>query len=129
MKRLYLGIFIFSIILILFGIVDFLQSSSYGAMFWICDDSNIDNTPMFYLFLNSAYTARASVCLTAQPAGRCGCTRKWEGIHPGQPTQAVETVFSCHMASCSTIKDRGTKEEGNAFGVMVLSSKESDSSD
>jgi len=27
--------------------VNFLPSSSYGAMFWICDVSNVVNTPMF----------------------------------------------------------------------------------
>lgn len=100
--------------------VNFLPSSSYGAMFWICDVSNVVNTPMFYLFLNSAYTARPSVCRTVQPARSCRCTRWWEGIHPGQPTQAVERVFSCHMASCSTIKGKGMKEEGWAFRAMVF---------
>ena len=36
--------------------VNFLHSSWYGAMFWICDQNSIDNTGMFSLLLNSAYT-------------------------------------------------------------------------
>lgn len=27
--------------------VNFLHSSSYSAMFWICDQNNVDNTGMF----------------------------------------------------------------------------------
>jgi len=35
----------------------FFDSSPYGAAFYIHGQKNVDNTTMFYLLLNNAYTA------------------------------------------------------------------------
>ena len=36
--------------------LNFLHSSWYGAMFWICAGNSVDNAGMFLLLLSSAYT-------------------------------------------------------------------------
>lgn len=46
-------------VLVWAGIVNCLHSSSYGSMFWICDQNNVDNRRMFHLLLSSAYRVRA----------------------------------------------------------------------
>lgn len=37
--------------------VNFLQSSPYGPVLWICDQNSVDNTPVFWLLLSSDRTA------------------------------------------------------------------------
>lgn len=63
--------------------VNFLHSSSYGAVFWICDENSVDNT-LFQLFLSSAYmvfTKVFSVSLTVLPVRRLGVHEKLGGGH------------------------------------------------
>lgn len=49
------------------GRVDFLHSSSYEAMFWVCARNGADNTGMFSLLLSSAYTASTPFLPLAPP--------------------------------------------------------------
>jgi len=63
-------------VLVLAGIVNFLHSSLYGAMFWICDENSVDNTGTFSLLLSSAYTEPRPFLLLTPPHQRVGwgCT-------------------------------------------------------
>jgi len=47
--------------------VKFLHCSLSGSMFWICADNSVDNTMMFELLLNSAYTASRPFLLLRPP--------------------------------------------------------------
>lgn len=60
--------------------VNFLQSSSCGAMFWICDEHSVDNPWMVWLFLSSAHTHKvSSVFHTVWSARRLGVHKKFGG--------------------------------------------------
>ena len=82
--------------------VNFLHSSWYGAMFWICAENSVDNSGMFSLLLSSAYTASRPFLLLTPPHQRVGwgCTRSWEGTQLGQLTPTDKRGIPCHMTSC-----------------------------
>lgn len=51
--------------------VNFLQSSKYGAMLWICEENSVDNPGIFSLLLNGVYTrVRAFSALHLTPPRR-----------------------------------------------------------
>lgn len=84
--------------------ISFLPSSSYGAVFWIQDMNNADNTPMLQLLLNSAqyflasYTARKELEVQKES---------------GQLIQNDQRDIPHHMALCSA---RG----GRLFEVILF---------
>ena len=102
------------------GRVNFLRSSWYEAMFWICAENSVDNTGMFSLLLSSAYTeSRPFLLLTApHQRGGWGCTRSWEGTQPGQLTPTDQRDIPYRMASCSAYKAGRRRRKGGTFGVM-----------
>ena len=79
--------------------VNFLHSSSYGAVFWICAGNSADNTGMFSLLLSSAYTESRPFLLLTPPhqRGGWGCTRSWEGTQRGQLTPTDQRDIPYHM--------------------------------
>jgi len=52
-------------------------------MFWICDQKSVDNTPRFYLLLNSLYTVSRPVSHAALPVSRLGVPKKLGGDTAG----------------------------------------------
>ena len=104
------------------GRVNFLHSSWYGAMFWICDENSVDNTGMFSLLLSSAYTESRPFLLLKPPHQRVGwgCTRGREGTQPGQLTPTDQRAIPYHMTSCSAYKAGGRRRKGGTLGVMVF---------
>ena len=91
--------------------VDFLPSSEYGAMFWICAENSVGKTRFSYCWAVSR--PFLPLRLPCQRAG-WGCTRSWEGTQPGHLTPADQREILCHMGSCSAIKRWG---EGTALGL------------
>lgn len=62
--------------------VHFLPSSPYDAVFWICDQNNVDYTEMFWLLLNSACATSRPFLLLTLPLSQgvdWGWPRGWEG--------------------------------------------------
>lgn len=104
--------------------VNFLQSSSYGTKFWICDQNSFDNTWMFQLLQHSAYTVSSKsfpvfLILACQRVGWV-YMRSWEVTQPGQmiPTDQRDILY--HMTLCSAMKALGKNEEMGTSRVMML---------
>lgn len=53
----------------------------------------------------------------------CGCTRRCEAAHPGQPIPTDKRVIPSHMAWCPVVKTQGEKEEAGTFELQNLSSQ------
>ena len=108
--------------LVLAGIVNFLHSSYYGAMVWICAENSVDNTGMFSLLLSSAYTESRPFLLLTPPHQRVGwgCTRSWEGTQPGQLPPAAQRDIPDHRMSCSAHKAGGRRRKGGTFRVTAF---------
>ena len=80
-------------VLVLAGIELIFFVVAHTVLFWICDQNSVEKTLMFYLFLNSAYTASRSFPFLTLPHQRegWGCTRTWEGTQPGP--QLTKGIF------------------------------------
>lgn len=77
--------------------INFLHSSKDEAMFWICEETSVDNPGIFSLLLNGAYRVRAFS--VPHLGGGWGCTRNWEGTWPGQLPPVSKGTFQtiwCH---------------------------------
>ena len=63
------------------GRVNFLHSSWYGAVVWICAGNSVDNTGMFSLLLSSAYTEPRPFLLLTHPTSEQagGAQGVWRG--------------------------------------------------
>jgi len=66
--------------------VNFLHSSSYDAMFWICEQNSLDDTLILQLLLSSTCTASRPFLLLKLPCQRIvwGRTRSRCGTQLGQ---------------------------------------------
>lgn len=86
--------------------VNLLQSSSYAAVFWICDESSVDNTPVFGYPWGEP--AQCQHFLFFPPCSQHwvgqGWARSWEGTQPGQKAQTDQRDTLCHVMSCLPIK-------------------------
>jgi len=92
-------------VLFLAGIVNFLPGSWCSAVFWIWDENNVDNTLMVLVVTKQATTFQLLV-LACQRVG-WGCTGRWEGTQPGQPTPTDQRVIPFHMTPCLAYKAGG----------------------
>lgn len=85
--------------------VNFFHSNPYGAVFQICHQNNIDNTPMFQLSLSGAWTTPRSLFGTLSPEARrlevCWWARDWEGA---QLSQTDQRDIPYHIRSRSAMK-------------------------
>jgi len=65
--------------------VNFLHSSLYDAMFWICDENSVDNRGMFQLLPSNAHTEPRPFLLLnpTPPARRLGVHKKLGGDTAG----------------------------------------------
>ena len=93
--------------------VNFLRSSWYGAMFWICAEDSVGNTGMFSLLLSSAYTEPRPFLLLPPPhqRGGWGGIRSWEGTQLGQLTPTDQRDIPDHKMSCSAYKAGGRRRK------------------
>jgi len=66
------------------GRLNFLHSSWYGAIFWICAGNSVGNTEMFSLLLSSACIVKVfSASHTTPPARKMEVHTKWGGETAG----------------------------------------------
>lgn len=87
------------------GWVNFLYSSPYGAVFWICDQNRAVGTSMFWLLLNSTCTvSRLSLLLHHQRPVGWGWAKGCEGTQLGQLSPAGQRVY---IMSYSPVKFGG----------------------
>ena len=91
--------------------VNFLHSSWYGAVCWICAENSVDNPGMFSFLLSSAYTEPRPLLPLTPPASSWGCTRSWEGTQLGQLTPTDQRDIPYHMTSWSAYKAGGRRRK------------------
>lgn len=88
--------------------VNYFHSNPYSAVFRICHQNNIDNTPMFQLSLSGAWTTSgpqfATLFPEAQRLEACWWARDWEGAQLSQTDQRDNPY---HIRSCSAMKGVG----------------------
>ena len=73
---------------------NFLHSSWYGAVFWICAETRVGNTGLVELLLSGAYTEpRPSLLLTRRRAG-WGCAGSRDPRCPQGPAMPHGVVLS-----------------------------------
>lgn len=94
--------------------VNFVHSSSYGAMLWIRDENSVENTRMFYLLWAVLVQLRVSHDNTAEGAQELG--RRHSGDSWPQVTMGIFTPKGVVLSSESWEK----KEEGGTFVVMAF---------
>ena len=63
---------------------NFLHSSWYGAMFWICAENSVDNTERFLLLLSRVYAETRPFLFLTPPASRLGVHKKSGGDTAGR---------------------------------------------
>lgn len=59
--------------------IPFLHSSLNGAVFWICEKTNVDNTPVSWQMLSSACTALVSLSPVLPSESRLKVVKKLDG--------------------------------------------------
>jgi len=90
-------------------------------MFWICDQSSIDNTNVLVTAEQCLENGKAfSASRPTPPASRLGVHKKLGGdtARIADPTDRRD--LSCHMMLCLARKAGGKEEEEDTFGVMVF---------
>lgn len=91
------------------GTVNFLHSTWYRTVFWICAGNRVDNTGMFKLLLSSSYTELRPF----QPFTLPYQWVDWESTCLGQLTSVDHRDIPDQIASCSAYKARGRRRKGS----------------
>lgn len=95
------------------GQVNFIHSSWYGAVFWICAENSADNTDCFIVAEQGLNRAKAfSAPHPTPPARRLVYTRALERTHLGQLTPTDHRGNADHLFSCSAYKVGERKRKG-----------------
>ena len=95
-----------------FDWVNFLHSSWYGAMFWICAENSADTQRCFSSCWAVLNQSQGLFCFSSHQWGGWGCTRGWEGTQPGQLTPTDQRDIPDHVVSCSAYKAGGRRRRG-----------------
>lgn len=103
------------------GCSEFSSYQLLGAVLWIWEESSVDNTSVFGLFLHSAFTERRfSSSHSALLVRRLEVHQKLGGDTASTGTQTDQRDVPCHKIY-AMVKAKGTEEEdSHVYGTCLL---------